>query len=83
MLKIDVSAHDNPMTPRSPAGSLYDVAPEFPKTKAPTINYDTPDPDCSLDYVPNHSQDFKFECALSNTFGFGGHNAVICIKRYC
>ena len=40
MLKIDVSAHDNPMTPRSPAGSLYDVAPEFPKTKAPTINYD-------------------------------------------
>ena len=49
----------------------------------PTINYETPDPDCSLDYVPNHSQDFKFECALSNTFGFGGHNAVICIKRYC
>ena len=40
MLKIDVSAHDNPMTPRSPAGSLYDVAPELPKTKAPTINYD-------------------------------------------
>ena len=40
MLKIDVSAHENPMTPRSPAGSLYDVAPEFPKTKAPTINYD-------------------------------------------
>ena len=40
MLKIDVSAHENPMTPRSPAGSLYDVAPELPKTKAPTINYD-------------------------------------------
>ena len=33
----------------------------------PTINYKTPDPDCTLDYVPNHSQDFKFECALSNT----------------
>ena len=49
----------------------------------PTINYITPDPDCALDYVPNHSQDFKFECALSNTFGFGGHNAVICIKKYC
>lgn len=49
----------------------------------PTINYKTPDPDCTLDYVPNHSQDFKFECALSNTFGFGGHNAVICIKKYC
>ena len=49
----------------------------------PTINYDTPDPDCTLNYVPNHSQNFKFECGLSNTFGFGGHNAVICIKKYC
>ena len=49
----------------------------------PTINYDTPDPECTLDYVPNESQDFNFECALSNTFGFGGHNAVICIKKYC
>ncbi len=49
----------------------------------PTINYETPDPDCTLNYVPNHSQNFSFECALSNTFGFGGHNAVICIKKYC
>ena len=49
----------------------------------PTINYDNPDPDCTLDYVPNYSQELEFECALSNTFGFGGHNAVICIKKYC
>ena len=49
----------------------------------PTINYETPDPDCTLNYVPNNSENFKFECALSNTFGFGGHNAVICIKKYC
>ena len=49
----------------------------------PTINYDTPDPECTLDYVPNQAQDFNFECALSNTFGFGGHNAVICIKKHC
>jgi len=49
----------------------------------PTINYDTPDPECTLDYVPNQAQDFNFECGLSNTFGFGGHNAVICIKKYC
>ena len=49
----------------------------------PTINYETPDPDCRLDYVPNHSQDFKIKSALSNTFGFGGHNAVICLKKYC
>ena len=47
----------------------------------PTINYETPDPDCRLDYVPNHSQDFKIKSALSNTFGFGGHNAVICLKK--
>ena len=49
----------------------------------PTINYETPDPDCTLDYVPNHSQDYSIKCALSNTFGFGGHNAVICLKKYC
>ena len=49
----------------------------------PTINYETPDPDCNLDYVPNQSQDYKIKSALSNTFGFGGHNAVICMKKYC
>ena len=49
----------------------------------PTINYETPDPDCTLDYVPNHSQDYRIKSALSNTFGFGGHNAVICLKKYC
>ena len=49
----------------------------------PTINYETPDPECTLDYVPNQSQDYRIESALSNTFGFGGHNAVICMKKYC
>ncbi len=49
---------------------------------APTINYKTPDPDCSLDYVPNFAQDHKVQAILSNNFGFGGHNAVLCIKRY-
>ena len=49
----------------------------------PTINYETPDTDCTLDYVPNHAQDYKITSALSNTFGFGGHNAVICLKKYC
>ena len=48
----------------------------------PTINYKTPDPDCDLDYVPNIAQEHKVEALLSNTFGFGGHNAVICIRRY-
>lgn len=48
----------------------------------PTINYDTKDPDCSLDYVPNIAQEQKINTALSNSFGFGGHNAVLLIKRW-
>ncbi len=48
----------------------------------PTINYHTPDPECPLDYIPNIAQDHKVNAALSNTFGFGGHNAVICIRKY-
>jgi len=48
----------------------------------PTINYNTPDPECKLDYVPNTAQDHKVDALLSNTFGFGGHNSVICIRKY-
>ena len=52
------------------------------QTLPPTINYDTPDPDCDLDYVPNNAQTNEVNVLLSNTFGFGGHNAVICIRKY-
>lgn len=48
----------------------------------PTINYETPDPDCDLDYVPNHPREWKVTCAISNSFGFGGHNAVLVTKSY-
>ena len=48
----------------------------------PTINYETPDPNCDLDYVPNNAEKNIVNAALSNTFGFGGHNAVLCFKRY-
>ena len=52
------------------------------QTIPPTINYMTPDPDCTLDYVPNIAQSHNINAILSNTFGFGGHNAVICIRKY-
>ena len=52
------------------------------QTLPPTINYDTPDSDCDLDYVPNDAQNNEVNVLLSNTFGFGGHNAVICIRKY-
>jgi len=48
----------------------------------PTINYDTPDPDCDLDYVPNVSRNVQVDVALSNSLGFGGHNATLVVKRY-
>jgi 3-oxoacyl-[acyl-carrier-protein] synthase II len=48
----------------------------------PTINYEFPDPECDLDYVPNVSRRFKVDVCMSNSLGFGGHNATLVVKRF-
>lgn len=48
----------------------------------PTIHYETPDPECDLDYIPNKAREKKINLALTNAFGFGGHNAVLAIRKY-
>ncbi len=48
----------------------------------PTINYETPDPDCDLDYVPNEARELQVRAALVNSLGFGGHNATLAVRAF-
>ena len=48
----------------------------------PTINYEVPDPECDLDYVPNQARPDQVKYVMSNSFGFGGHNATIILSKY-
>jgi len=61
---------------------VFSVLSIYRNTLLPTINYETPDPDCDLDYVPNHAREGTVNYALSNSFGFGGTNAALLFKRY-
>ena len=54
----------------------------FRKRKEPTIHYEQPDPECDLDYVPNVGRAQNMTYALSNSLGFGGHNACIALRRW-
>jgi len=51
-------------------------------TVHPTINYEEPDPECNLDYVPNQTRQVKVQAALSNSLGFGGHNATLAFRKF-
>jgi 3-oxoacyl-[acyl-carrier-protein] synthase II len=48
----------------------------------PTINYETPDPECDLNYTPNEAVRREVTSAISNSFGFGGHNTTLAVKRF-
>jgi 3-oxoacyl-[acyl-carrier-protein] synthase II len=48
----------------------------------PTANYETPDPDCDLDYVPNVARSAPLEVVMTNSLGFGGHNASLVFRKY-
>ena len=48
----------------------------------PTINYEVPDPECDLDYIPNEARRQATEVGVSNSFGFGGHNACVVFRRW-
>jgi 3-oxoacyl-[acyl-carrier-protein] synthase II len=51
-------------------------------TVPPTINYEYPDPECDLDYVPNTPRELPLKAVINNSFGFGGHNASIALSRF-
>ncbi len=62
--------------------AIITVLSTFHNLIPPTINYEFPDPDCDLNYVPNKAVQATVNIAISNTFGFGGHNASLLFRAY-
>ena len=62
--------------------SVFTALSLYHQTAPPTINLHTPDEDCDLDYVPNTAREMKMDVAISNSFGFGGTNAVVALRRF-
>ncbi|MEA3348996.1 MAG: beta-ketoacyl-ACP synthase II [Chloroflexota bacterium] len=62
--------------------ALFCVKAILDETLPPTINYETPDPQCDLDYIPNQARSLRVDHTMSNSFGFGGHNATIILSRF-
>ena len=67
------------MSTCSPKGTVLAIQNDL---LPPTINLHTPDPECDLDYVPNAARPGRIDVALSNSFGFGGHNVSLVVRRY-
>jgi 3-oxoacyl-[acyl-carrier-protein] synthase II len=63
------------------AEAIFSVLAIRDQVAPPTINYQTPDPQCDLDYVPNEARQMRIDYALSNSFGFGGTNGTLIFKR--
>jgi 3-oxoacyl-[acyl-carrier-protein] synthase II len=64
------------------AEAIFSVLAICDNVAPPTINYETPDPECDLDYVPNTARRMKIDVALSNSFGFGGTNGTLIFRRF-
>ena len=62
--------------------AIYSLMAIKNRTLPPTINYSTPDPECDLDYVPNHAREANVDICISNSFGFGGTNGVLVFKKF-